>query len=344
MNLFVCLRPNHVLKSLMWSFYYGNKEDIFVLGCGQVKSMKNIASRMLKEGFNVFKIDEIAIDKAILSSNKLARIYNLIFYKEIIKKRNFLKDLIDFNVTNVYLFYDQNFLSHFLMSHYSVHGANVYLLEDGLSNYNPRRPFKSFYRYLSGMHPLGLNKKIKNILLFYPERYTGKDSHKVAPLTKKIISYSKDVEHNKLISKIFAVDQHEFKFSYNEKVFVVVTQPLSNINILSNEEQVAVYSHIVNSLKKIGKVFIKTHPQDECLYDDLFQCEINGDVPFELIMDVFPNNATFLSLYSSIGLLDDTRAINLIEFNMPKDIRREVISLCQKDIVSIVFDGKKVNQ
>ena len=82
--IFVCYRPNHILKALLYSYYNGTKEDLFVIGSGEVESTSILAKKLNLSGYNILEIDYMKLQQNIFCSKKYAKtIINLINHKSI---------------------------------------------------------------------------------------------------------------------------------------------------------------------------------------------------------------------------------------------------------------------
>lgn len=171
---------------------------------------------------------------------------------------------------------------------------NSNIIEDGLMNYshpiletheiNPLIDkilhFLGIY-FLSAGEGLGSHENIKNVYL------TQKFSH---PLLKnKIQIINMEERWNNLPeeqkSKIINVFNIESKFmNYPEETVLILTQPLSESNLMTFNEEMNIYAEMINKFKDYTPI-IKPHPRDEKKYNDIFKdIEIlDKNFPIELL-------------------------------------------------------------
>jgi len=321
MNIYVCLRPNHVLKSILWSYFNGNNQDIFIIGIGEVSAMLRIAERMESFGYLVIKADLVDINKKIFDDKSLfKKLMNVFFSRKIINE--VMKDkVIDYRKKKgLYLFHDQNFLSNYFLYKAFRKDIEVFLLEDGTANYLFKRPFKNHYKFLAGIFPLGYNPIISSIYLMKPKEYKGLFRNKIKKLDSKYVKLTNDDSVNNKIKKIFGVEF--FGNNNNKKPFVIITQPLDKVGILNYQEKLDVYTKISKSLD--GFIVVKKHPQDEFDYSNICDMQIGGDIPFEIIIDDFPEGTEFFTLYSSVANVSEKFTIKSL-INFRSDNKREDI-------------------
>ena len=337
MNLFVCLRPNHVLKAMLWSYHNGKNDDLFVVAIDEIPEMKVISERMSSNGFRVKNIKLLEINsKLINSKEKIKSLFKLPFCNRIIRKylNIDISLILEEPVKHLYLFYDQNFVSNFFLQSFYKGGSEVHLIEDGSANYKvPTRPFKKNYRFLAGIFPLGYNPKIKSIYLFQPKSYKGLFKKKVRLLDEKYINFTLNEVFDKKIKNVFMPNFPDKK-KFDDKILVILTQPLDKLKIISKGQQHEIYEKISKAYG--GTCFIKKHPQDKNSYSSFSSYELPGEIPFEIIAKLFPKGSYFVTLYSSTILGEGYNLIKLIDPNSGS-IEKQVLSLLNDDL-SRIFD------
>jgi len=244
-------------------------------------------------------------------------------------------DLLSNEYKNIYLFHDQNFLANFFLRYFFARGSEVFLIEDGLANYNPQRSLLKAYRYLAGIHPLGMNKRIKSIFLFKPELYLKNGKNKIEKLESKYIKLTGDNKYDSLIKNVFCLDDLNI-FDNNDKVLVLITQPLDYHGIISVDEQYAVYDKIIRDFN--GSCYLKKHPQDKNEYKGIGGKIINGVVPAELLIDFFPSSTVYATLYSSTVFDENIVYIKFMD-GFSSNKRQDVVNLI--NYKGNLFDVKK---
>lgn len=209
-----------------------------------------------------------------------------------------------------HLTYGQFFLNNFEKSRF-------YLIEDGIGNYNlsnleraKKNNVKYLYKYMNFIktsYPtLGISEKIKKIYL------TG-----LLPIPKileekvKIINikelWQKIPEREKIgILKIFDIELEELKkLTSSEEKILLITQPLSEDKIITEEEKINIYREIINK-EKDKIIVIKPHPREKTDYKKaFFQYNIQimkKEFPLELLSFLDIKFYKVITLFSTAAL------------------------------------------
>jgi hypothetical protein len=147
------------------------------------------------------------------------------------------------------------------------------MVEEGFSTYMHKMPLSRYLkrRYLIRFPILmGYDKQVKEVLVQHPERL--KDpvlrrkavKFELAQLQEALLP-----EEKKDILECFLKGKVDYAA---RKKFLVITQPLSEDKIISEETKIAIYRKaIMTAAGKGYTVYLKTHPRELTKYDAIFQ-------------------------------------------------------------------------
>lgn len=215
---------------------------------------------------------------------------------EILKFQDFI------NKSEINLFFNHGLLSAYFIIKYKK--TYIRLLEDGYRNYNHRTSkFKAFKRkYIS--HTVigeGLDASVKSIEVQFPEKLPKSKRNKGTKLDLDLLQKSISKNEKNSIISIFLRD---YKINIESgKNFLLLTQPLSEDKIISEEKKIALYQEILDTYARDYNVYIKVHPRELTNYKDKLTTEykeISKDFPIELLN--FFNNIKFdlgVTIFSS---------------------------------------------
>ncbi|MDO6743445.1 glycosyltransferase family 52 [Tenacibaculum soleae] len=150
------------------------------------------------------------------------------------------------------------------------------LIEDGLVNYVfSQKNNSSFYKLII-KDPYGVNSKCKKIFL------TG--IHKISD----IIKYK--VEKISITNSEFKAELLGFfsvkPIKLNKNNILLITQPLSEDNLCNEDEKIALYKRVIETLNidATMQIFIKPHPREKTDYKLFFKTAkiIDKNVPMEI--------------------------------------------------------------
>lgn len=223
------------------------------------------------------------------------------------------------HIDEIYL---QDHLSH---SQYLFNNYNypMILLEDGTLNYdieilkeelNKKEKLKinSFFRRICvekiprKYKRFGLSDKIKKIYLtgILPVPEIIKDKVEIINIETKWNLLS--IEKKKEILDIFDINLEKLENLKNEKEkILLITQPLSEDNIISEEEKIDIYSNLLKE-RDIKKIYIKPHPREKIDYTKVFQnievVIIEKEFPIEIFMLLNMEFKKVITLFSTAAL------------------------------------------
>ncbi|RKF02810.1 glycosyl transferase family 52 [Tenacibaculum lutimaris] len=258
---------------------------VYIAACGEIdyNSTLLITTDSISEEIMKKFSNKLIVSK--LSSNMFLKLFEYLIYK--LKYFSIRLVLIIKNKNINFYGVDHIFLADFLT-------VNKYsLIEDGLVNYVFRQKNNNSFYKLIIKDPYGVNSKCKKIFL------TGVD---------KIPDIIKDKVELVLITnsnyKVQLLDFFRIKpIKLNKKNVLLITQPLSEDNLCSEDEKVGLYKRVVDSLDvdTTVQIFIKPHPREKTDYKSFFEAAeiIDKNIPMEVyaIGGVFFNSA--ITLFST---------------------------------------------
>ncbi len=237
--------------------------------------------------------------------NRYIKMYSL--YKKL------EKFIIKENLINKIIYMQDNMsYSQFFLNHME----ECYLLEDGFSNYKVtiskkkmkkgikkiRDKFLKRYKY---EYPtFGLSEKIKKIYLTgimeIPEII--KNKVEIINLREKWKNLSNEEKQEILDIFILKLEDFNNLEKYTDKV-LIITQPLSEDKIISEEEKISIYKEIIDKYS-YGNVIIKIHPREKTDYKKIYSDIeiINGKFPLELLMLLGIYFKTVVTIFSTAAL------------------------------------------
>lgn len=269
--LYICDSMYHIYLSLLKSrFLLGNHSIIIK---DTIPDYKNLSKRLIESGFfnKVSIINELRL---IRKKNPLI-LFNLSYYfkplpKEIIEEEY-----------KIFLFLDTTFYAKFLIKYYPT--IDITLVEDGeqiYANYhsNYRDLVKKIFKLPLGY---GRDKAVNSIEVQYPNRINSNLKNK----TKLLNIISLQNIHKKEINVIFSVFGFSLDVLKSKSFSILLTQPLSEDNFISEEEKVMLYKKIIVDYMKGESIVIKVHPREKTDYKKLFSdcLIIPGYFPVELL-------------------------------------------------------------
>lgn len=204
-----------------------------------------------------------------------------------------------------------------------IQGANYflnkeipfYLLEDGTISYEGPQGIvkiekkrniikKILFKIFKIKRCYGLNETVKKIYLTGLAPIPEEIVHKVEIINLKELWDKKTLEEQKEILDIFYFNPN-IKEKIKERNIILFTQPLSEDNVITEEEKVNIYSKIIKKYPK-ERLVIKTHPREKTNYKEIFKeyLILDNPFPFEILnlLDVKFNKAITLFSTAALGL------------------------------------------
>lgn len=227
--------------------------------------------------------------------------------------RDLEKFIIEENLINKIMYMQDNMsYSQFFLNHMK----NCYLLEDGFSNYKvtafkkktkkgiKKIRDKFLKRYKHEYQTFGLSERIKKIYLTgimeIPE--VIKNKVEIINLREKWDKLQNNEKEE--ILNIFDLKLEEFYNleKYSDKV-LIITQPLSEDGIISEEEKISIYKEIIDKYP-VKDIIIKSHPREKTDYKKIYSDieTINRRFPLELLMLLGIYFKTVVTVFSTAAL------------------------------------------
>lgn len=192
--------------------------------------------------------------------------------------------------------------------------CDLFLLEDGLGNYvNYKkksfvtRIYQQIIKIFLGRPYLkygGRSKEVKKIYLTGLAPIPEDIAHKVEVINLKELWGKKTLEEQSEILEIFSFDL-DIKEKIKGRDIILFTQPLSEDNVITEEEKIEIYSKIIKKYPK-DRLIIKIHPREKTNYKDIFKeyLVLDNPFPFEILnlLDVKFNKAITLFSTAALGL------------------------------------------
>ena len=190
-----------------------------------------------------------------------------------------------------------------------------YLIEDGLLNYTYHK---------NGYKKRGIKEKIKRLIKLMPSDKKCYGLHKnikkiyltgLAPIPKEIEDKVEIINLKELWNKKTLEEQNEILdiFSFNQAIkqeikgkdIILFTQPLSEDNVITEEEKIDIYLKIIKKYSK-ERLIIKTHPREKTNYREIFKeyLVLDNPFPFEILnlLDVKFSKAITIFSTAALGL------------------------------------------
>jgi len=265
-NAFICYNTEHVLTSLILSYYSHDKNYIYI--CNRFSNYRDI-TRKINNNFACVR-QAMAIDdnklKEISTQNIFSQIIKLLFYKKYLKnifhKKVYIRPL---KLSDIFMYNDGQFLSQYIVTHYD----NLNLIEEGIGNYaNIKLNFASLLKKMHGIYPpYGCNPKIKNIFVKRPQDLPQRVRKKGSYFNKSKYINVIPADLSRLIIKTF-LNRKKFKPTLQNSA-LLITQPFSEDLVIKEEKKKSLYSEIIDKLNQKYRVYIKPHPREKTDYSFL---------------------------------------------------------------------------
>lgn len=202
-----------------------------------------------------------------------------------------------------------------------IQGANYflnkeipfYLLEDGTISYEgPREILKNkkkisfikkiLFKILKIKECYGLNDTVKKIYLTGLAPIPEEIAHKVEIINLKELWSKKTLEEQNNILDIFSFDVN-VKEKIKGRDIILFTQPLSEDDVITEEEKVKIYLKIIKKYPK-DRLIIKTHPREKTNYKDIFKeyLVLDNPFPFEILNLLEVKFSRTITIFSTAAL------------------------------------------
>lgn len=243
--------------------------------------------------------NEINLKKYILDEFQIKNKY----YKKYILYKLFRK--LSKNVNEIWM-QDHLECSEYFVSKFK----NIKLLEDGLLNYTHTESLKKkkikIKNWLLGgpfiidRNIFGISDNVSEIYLtnLKPIPENIKTKVKIIDLKEKWNSLDEE-EKNKILN-IFNFEKEEVNKKLKKKKIILITQPLSEDEALTEEEKIEIYKNIIKKYNE-EEIIIKPHPREKTNYKKAFpNVEVlESDFPLEILTFLLDNIEEVVTLFST---------------------------------------------
>lgn len=219
-----------------------------------------------------------------------------------------LKILFIAKIINPSIIYGQD---HLLGAEMLINKYKFHLFEDGYVNYkikeinkiNKTITFLDLIKEkifkIKKIQPFGLEKNVEKVYLTglaeIPEIIKSKTE---IICIEQLWNEKTDEQKNQILS-FYNLNTH-FLSKIKERSFLLITQPLSEDEILSEEEKIDIYRNITKNID-LSELVIKVHPREKTEYKKLFPKALILDTPFpsQILKLVNISFSKIITLYST---------------------------------------------
>lgn len=236
-------------------------------------------------------------------------------FLKIVTKNRWLKIVLIFfkKIYLLLIFYNKKLeifgQDHVGLGNILVGMGDFFLIEDGIMNYNMEKAKKielvqKFKQKIGINVTLGKHQNVKKIYLTGLAPIPKEIAHKVEIINLKELWDKKTLEEQDEILNIFLFDLN-IKEKIKGRNIILFTQPLSEDDVITEEEKVKIYSKIIKKYSK-DKLIIKTHPREKTDYKNIFQdyLVLDNPFPFEILtlLNIEFNKVVTLFSTAALGL------------------------------------------
>lgn len=192
-----------------------------------------------------------------------------------------------------FTYYSSRFLSknnlevwgadHILGAKYFLRRFPFFLIEDGTANYELKSYTRSWKNKLFSIPVFGLYKNVKKVYLTQKESIPEPIKDKVEIININTLWNKKTDEEKVRILEMFNFHIKEVDVLVSKKT-ILYTQPLSEDNVLTEEEKISLYNKIISKYD-ISDLVIKPHPREKTDYKEVFKdiYVFKSNIPSELL-------------------------------------------------------------
>ncbi|WP_339165024.1 polysialyltransferase family glycosyltransferase [Siminovitchia sp. FSL W7-1587] len=279
MNFYICSTPYHIFISLC-HLYSDVRKGVFYLTTHDSNSEQLFV--LLKERLNKLeKVEDVIIRKRskLMERLLIEECKDRILFNRVKKHLN--------NNSTVFLF-PWNPYSLYTISNYIYKKAkSVIFLEDGANLFLYPEPSKLnlfvkkyLYRISTDFY---LDKRLKKIMVQYPERYPKHLFEKLEYLDlKPMFNHLNNMEKDLIIGVFLEEKKANMLLDFKQKdSIIILTQPLSEDGYITEKEKIMLYKDIIDTHKEY-QIVIKKHPRERTVYGINEIIELDGSFPSEI--------------------------------------------------------------
>ncbi|QQF83253.1 glycosyltransferase family 52 [Histophilus somni] len=185
---------------------------------------------------------------------------------------------------------------------------DFYLIEDGIANFSPKRYEINLTRDIP---VFGFHKTVKKIYLTSLENVPSDIRHKVELISLEHLWKTRTAQEQHNILDFFAFNLDSL-ISLKMKKYILFTQCLSEDRVISEQEKIAIYQHIIKNYDE-RLLVIKPHPRETTDYQKYFENVFvyQDVVPSELFELLDVNFERVITLFSTAVFKYDR---NIVDF------------------------------
>lgn len=240
----------------------------------------------------------------------------------------------------------------YCQDHLYISGALIglksyYLLEDGLSNYTRKNILNYKVSWLCEhvlgyiKHPYGINSNCKKIFLTRLPNKIPEILDKVVHVNMQNLWDMSSIRKKEYILSVFGITKEIVECLYGKSI-IVFTQPLDEIEGISELRKIEIYSQILD-LYDIKQLVIKPHPREITDYSLYFRnvCVCEKKIPFELLNILGVRFSRSVTIFSSaVFNFSYDISIDWIDTSNFPDI---VSQIGYMDVTNFVTNTRRVN-
>ena len=225
-----------------------------------------LLNRYYKDNYFIFDSDIIDLNIKVIKKLKKGK-GNVDLFINSLKNYFFFKRFLWKNKLNIYEF-NAFGADHISGSSFFLKRCSFYLIEDGTENYQLKNYKRSLKNRLFSVPKFGMHKNVKRIYLTRNDNIPDCIKEKVELINIHQLWQNKTKEEQDEILFLLGIDKNKLE-NLKHKSIVLFTQPLSEDNVLTEEEKIALYKTIIGNYDQ-EKLVIKTHPRETTNYRDYF--------------------------------------------------------------------------
>ena len=181
-------------------------------------------------------------------------------------------------------------------SRYFVYNfSNLVMLEEGIKVYSDISKVENIlkriikYHILGVNYPNGVDKRIKELWVQYPEKLPSNVIHKGKKINLfEMMNDLQGTKHLKILLDMLGINDHLWReinalfLNNNEKIVLLITQPFAEDRLTTVEDKEKIYTYIADEYCGDRKLIVKPHPRETTNYNILFPDALVLDNAFPL--------------------------------------------------------------
>jgi len=326
MDLYICSTPYHLMVSLSF-ISKSKKESIIYISTHDNKLFSYFKNHVVKRLIKFKYIYKVFLRKRnnFLEKIYIEKLYDYYEYLNLWKKFIEIDTVFNF-VWNPYTLYTpSNYI-------YKKINNDIIFVEEGANLYSFEKPTRIkllIKKYFFGVsNDFYRDKKLKKILVHYPEKYPIHLKDKLVKFQLKYLLQDLNESEKVNIATIFLESDEIKKLLLLKKyknIALLLTQPFSEDGYMLEHEKISLYSNILRNELKNYNVILKIHPRELTAYGFKNVLELKNIFPSELfnLLDIKFEIAIGICT-SAVHLVDAVKKVNLDESFFERGKKNEV--------------------